>query len=154
MKQLRVAPQVQENEVVVQPEPQAWLPAPMLHGEPLMDNAFLRDFNKGEGTYVADALERSLLLPVDMEDLKNLRRQELFLSMKWYLGMVRFLALVAFLVFVPWFPIYTLLISKSRPFKLLIEWRRWPKIRAGPWTLSMKSVWMPREPSRTSRPTS
>ena len=49
----------------------------MLHGEPLMDDASLRDFNKGEGTYVANALERSLLLPTDMADLKNL-------------GMVRF----------------------------------------------------------------
>ena len=67
----------------------------------MMDNAFLRDFNKGEGTYVADALKRSLLLPVDMADLKNLRRQELFLSMKRYLGMVRFSTFVAFLTFVP-----------------------------------------------------
>ena len=49
-----------------------------------MDNASLRDFNKGEGTYVADTLERSLLLPADMVDLKNLRRQEIFLSMKRY----------------------------------------------------------------------
>ena len=70
-KQLRVASLGQEKEVDVQPEPQAWLPAPMLHGEPLMDNTSLRDFNKGEGTYVADAVERSLLLPVDMEDLKT-----------------------------------------------------------------------------------
>ena len=45
----------------------------MLHGEPLMDNASLMDFNKGEGIYVADALE-SLLLPADMAGLKNLRR--------------------------------------------------------------------------------
>ena len=75
--QLRTAPQGQEKEVVAQPEPQAWLSAPMLHGEPLMDNASLRDFNKSEGTYVADALERSLLLPANMADLKNLRRQEL-----------------------------------------------------------------------------
>ena len=89
-----------------------------------MDNTSLRDFNKGEGTYVADALERSLLLPVDMEDLKNLRRQELFLSMKKYLGMVRSLALATFLVLVSWFPIYTLLISNGRPFKLPIEWTR------------------------------
>ena len=89
-----------------------------------MDNTSLRDFNKGEVTYVADALERSLLLPVDMEDLKNLRRQELFLSMKRYLSMVRPLALAAFLVLVSWFPIYTLLTSNVRPFKLPIEWRR------------------------------
>ena len=88
-----------------------------------MDNTSLRDFNKGEGTYVADAVERSLLLLVDMADLKNLRRQELFLSMKRYLGMVRFLALVAFLVLVSMFPIYILLISNGRLFKLLIEWR-------------------------------
>ena len=65
-----------------------------------MDNTSLRDFNKGEAIYVADALERSLLLPVDMKDLKNLRRQELFLSMKRYLGMVRSLALAAFLILV------------------------------------------------------
>ena len=66
-----------------------------------MDNASLRDFNKGEGTYVADALERSLLLLIDMADLKNLRRQVLFLSMKRYLGTVRFSTLVALLAFVP-----------------------------------------------------
>ena len=55
-----------------------------------MNNASLRDFNKGEGTYVADTLERSLLLPADMADLKNLKRQEIFLNMKRYLGIVRF----------------------------------------------------------------
>ena len=66
-----------------------------------MDDASFRDFNKGEGTYVADALERSLLLIADMVDLKNLRMQELFLSMKRYLGMVRFSTFVALLAFVP-----------------------------------------------------
>ena len=120
-KQLKVVPQVKEKEVVVQPEPQAWLSAPMLHGEPLMDNASLKDFNKGKGTYVADALERSLLFPTDMADLKNLRRKELFLSMKRYLGMVRFSTFVAFLAFVPLLPIYTLLVSNGRPSKPLIE---------------------------------
>ena len=39
-----------------------------------MDNASLKDFNKGEDTYVDDTLERSLLLPTDMADLKNLKR--------------------------------------------------------------------------------
>ena len=97
-----------------------------------MDNASLRDFNKGEGTYVADAMERSLLLPIDMEDLKNLQRQEFFLNMKRYLGMVRFLVLAAFLVLVSWFFIYTLLTSNGRLFKLPIGWRRWPMTRVGP----------------------
>ena len=125
----------------------------MLHGEPLTDNASLRDFNKGEGTYVADAVERSLLLPIDMEDLKNLRSKELFLSMKRYLSMVRSLVHSAFLVLVSWFSTYALLTPNDRPFKLPIGWRKWPMTRAGPWTSSVKSVWTPRRPSRTPRPT-
>ena len=105
-----------------------------------MDDASLRDFNKGEGTYVADALERSLLLSVDMADLKNLRRQKLFLSIKRYLGMVRFSTFMALLAFVPWLLIYTLLVSIGRPSRPLIEWKRWPMTRAGPWTLSVTSA--------------
>ena len=79
-----------------------------------MDNASLRDFRGGEGAYVADALERSLLLPADMAELGNLRRQEVFLSIKRYLGMVRFLTLVTSLIFVPWFPTYCVLVSIGR----------------------------------------
>ena len=65
---MKIVHQGQDKEVTTQPEPQAWLPAPMLHGEPLMDSASLRDFKRGggEGAYVADALERSLLLLADM----------------------------------------------------------------------------------------
>ena len=65
-----------------------------------MDSASLRDFRGGEGAYVADALERSLLFLADMVELGGLRRQEVFLSIKRYLGMVRFLTLVASLIFV------------------------------------------------------
>ena len=100
-KQLKIWHQGQGKEVDAQPAPQAWFPALMLHGEPLMDNASLRDFRGGEGTYVADALERTLLLPTDMVELGNLRRQEVFLSIKRYLGMVRFLTLVTPLIFAP-----------------------------------------------------
>ena len=73
----------------------------MLHGEPLTDNASLKDFRGGEGTYVADALERSLLLPADMAKLGGLRRQEVFLNIKRYLGMVMFLTLVISLIYAP-----------------------------------------------------
>ena len=73
-KQLKIGHQGQEKEVTIQSEHQAWIPAPMLHGEPLMDNASLRDFRGGKGTYVANALERSLLLPADMAELGGLRR--------------------------------------------------------------------------------
>ena len=66
-----------------------------------MEDAFLRDFRDGEGAYVADALERTLLLPTDMKELKNMRRQEVFLSMKRYLAMVRLLILVTPSIFAP-----------------------------------------------------
>ena len=45
---MKIMHQGQDKEVATQPEPQAWLPAPMLHGEPLIDSASLRDF-KGMG---------------------------------------------------------------------------------------------------------
>ena len=66
-----------------------------------MENAFLRDLRGSEGTYVADALERALHLPTDMKELKNTRSQEVFLSMKRYLAMVRLLILVTSSIFVP-----------------------------------------------------
>ena len=50
---------------------------------------------------MADALEKTLLLPTDINELKNMRMQEVFLSMKRYLGMVRFLISVTPSTFVP-----------------------------------------------------
>ena len=71
------------------PEPQAWLPAPMLGGEPLTDNASIRDYNRGIGCHVTSVLEKTLLLPKDMVELRGLRRNEVFLQTKRFLGMVR-----------------------------------------------------------------
>ena len=90
-KQLKIGHQGQGKGVDAQSAPNAWLPAPMLHGEPLMEDASMRSFRDGEGTYEADAVERTLLLPTDMNELKNMRMQEVFLSMKRYLGMIRLL---------------------------------------------------------------
>ena len=70
------------------PEPQAWLPAPMLGGEPLMDDASIRDFNGGIGCHVASALEQTLLLPKDMVELRGFKRSEVFLQTKRFLGKV------------------------------------------------------------------
>ena len=86
-----------------------------------MDNASLRDFRGGEGTYMADALERSLLLPADIAELGNLRRQKVFLSIKRYLGMVKLLTLVTPLIFVPWFPTYRVPVSIGRLSRPLID---------------------------------
>ena len=69
-------------------EPQAWLLAPMLNGEPLRDNASIRDFHGGDGCHVTLALEEALLLPNDMAELRSIRRHKVFLNLKRYLGMV------------------------------------------------------------------
>ena len=54
---------------VQQSEPRAWLLAPMLGGEPLIDDASIRDYNGGIGCHVASVLEETLLLPKDMVEL-------------------------------------------------------------------------------------
>ena len=69
-------------------ESQAWLLAPMLGGEPLRDDASLKDFNGGIGCHVASAVEEALLLPKDMSELRNIKKNEVFLNCKRYLGMV------------------------------------------------------------------
>ena len=72
------------------PEPQAWLPAPMLGSEPLTDDASIRDFNGGIGCHVASVLEETLLLPRDMVELRGFKRSEVFLHTKRFLGIVRY----------------------------------------------------------------
>ena len=129
---MKIVHQGQDKEVTTQPEPQAWLPAPMLHREPLIDSASLRDFRGGEGAYVADVLERSLLLPTDMAELGGLRRQKIFLSIKRYLGMVRLPTLVVPMILVPWFPTHRVLVSIGRLSRLPIGWRRQPMTKAKP----------------------
>ena len=66
----------------------------------MRDDSFLRDFREGEGAYVADALERCLLLLADMAELETMRSRQVFLSLKRYLGMVRPSTLVIFLTLV------------------------------------------------------
>ena len=58
-------------------------------GEPLRDDASLRDFNGGIGCHVASVVEEALLLPKDMSDLRSMRKNEVFLNCKRYLGMVK-----------------------------------------------------------------
>ena len=125
----------------------------MLYGEPLMDSTSLRDFKGGEGVYVADALERSLLLPADMAELGGLRRQEVFLSIKRYLGIVRLPTLVVSMMLVPWFLTHRVLALIGRLSRLPIGWRRQPTTKAKPWSKSVTSAWTLLGPSRTPRPT-
>ena len=83
----------------------------MLHREPLLENASIRDLGDGNGGYVADALGRAMLLPTDVEELKNMRIQEVFLSAKRYLGMVRLLKPKALSILAPRFS-FTIYLSQ------------------------------------------
>ena len=58
-------------------------------GEPLQEDASIRNFNGGIGCHIASAIEEALLLPKDMVKIKDMRKNELILDNKRYLGMVR-----------------------------------------------------------------
>ena len=73
----------------------------MLGGEPLVDDASIRDFNGGIGCHVTSALEQTLLLPKDIVELRGFRRSEVFLHTKRFLGMV---CTYSFLLFFSFFP--------------------------------------------------
>ena len=87
--------------IEAQSSPSAWLLARMLHRGPLLETASMRDLGDGEGGYVADALGRAMLFPTDMDGLKKMRMQEVFLSTKRYLGIVRLLKLKTLLTLIP-----------------------------------------------------
>ena len=110
-KQLKIGHQSQEKGIEAQSTPSAWLSAPMLHGEPLLENASMRNLGDGEDSYVADVLGRTMLLPIDVEELKNIRMQEVFLSAKRYLGMVRLLKPKTLSILVPRFS-FTIYLSQ------------------------------------------
>ena len=69
-------------------ESQVWLSTPMLNGEPLREDASIKSFNGGTGCHMASTLEKALLLPKDMAEFRNIRRNEVFLNLKRHLGIV------------------------------------------------------------------
>ena len=63
-----------------------------------MDDTSIRDFNRGIGCHVASTLKLTLLLSRDMLELRGLRKNEVFLNTKRYLGMVWcYLPIIVFL---------------------------------------------------------
>ena len=53
-----------------------------------MDDANLRDPQKGNLGILAEYLEKALLLPEDMQELRSFRKREVFLSLKRNLAKV------------------------------------------------------------------
>ena len=71
----------------------------MLGGEPLTNDASNKDYNRGIGCHVASVLEETLLLPRNMVELRGLRRNEVFLQTKRFMGMVRIYLFTVFSFF-------------------------------------------------------
>ena len=65
-----------------------WNPPLVLDGAPFTSDSFIRDFDNGWVGYVANFIEQMLLLPRDMAKLRNLKKHEMFLSLKRDLALV------------------------------------------------------------------
>ena len=65
-----------------------WNPRLKLDGATTPWNSTIREFQRGNAHYLANALEQPLLLPKDMVALKNLKQQDFFLSLKRDLALV------------------------------------------------------------------
>ena len=57
-------------------------------GNPILDDANLRDTKKGSSGLVAEFLEKALCLPKDMAELRSSRKREVFLALKQDLAKV------------------------------------------------------------------
>ena len=68
----------------------AWNPRLELDGATVPWSSSIREFWRGYAHYVAEALEQPLLLPKDMEALKNMRQHDIFMSLKRDLALVIF----------------------------------------------------------------
>ena len=67
-----------------------WNPQLKLDETAIPWNSTIKEFQRGNAHYFANALEQPLMLPKDMAALKNVRQQDLFLSLKRDLALVSF----------------------------------------------------------------
>jgi len=69
--------------------PRIWSPRLEVDGATIPYNASFREYQRGRAGYIAEALEQPMLLPRDMEAYRRFSQNELFLSLKRDLPMVR-----------------------------------------------------------------
>ena len=75
--------------------PCIWSPKLELDSVPIAWDTSIRNYQEGQAGHVAEALEKLLILPKDMEAYRHFNQQELFLSLK------RDLAMVSSLIYCP-----------------------------------------------------
>ena len=70
-----------------------WSPRLEVDGATIPYNVSVREYQRGPVGYITEALEQPMLLPRDMEAYRRFSQNELFLSLKRDLAMVRQLIL-------------------------------------------------------------
>ena len=79
----------EENRVEVRVNSRTWSPKLEVDGVAIPYTASVREYNRGQAGYIAEALEQPDLLPRDMEAYRRFSQPELFLSLKRDLAMVK-----------------------------------------------------------------
>ena len=77
------------DEAAIRRDQRTWLPQIELDGAPIPWDATLWKSQRGQASFLAEALQQPLLLPRDMEGLRKTRQPDLFMSLKRDMAMVR-----------------------------------------------------------------
>ena len=77
-----------QDEAIVRRGQRTWSPRLKIDGAPISWDATIWESQRGQATYLTEALQQPLLLPRDMDGLRNTRQPELFMSLKRDLAMV------------------------------------------------------------------
>ena len=86
--QQRKGGEVVETALERHPRVPHWNLPLVLDGAPLTLDSSIQDFDNGRADYVANSMEQALLLPQDMVELGNLKKHDMFLSLKRDLALV------------------------------------------------------------------
>ena len=78
----------EENRAEVRVNLRTWSPKLEVDGVAIPYTASVREYNRGQAGYIAEALEQLVLLPRDMEAYRRFSQPELFLSLKRDLAIV------------------------------------------------------------------
>ena len=74
--------QEEQSLAEVRLQPQTWAPRLEVDGASIPWNASIKEFQRGHSTHVAEGLEQPFLLPKDMDAMRKLKQQDLFMSLK------------------------------------------------------------------------
>ena len=89
------------DEAAIWREQRTWSPRLELDGAPISWDATLWESQRGQASFLAEALQQPLLLPQDMEGLRNTRQPDLFMSLKRGMPMVNGIFYLVLILCIP-----------------------------------------------------